>query len=137
MPRRSSFRPILALACALTLAGAPCLAQDAKPQRKDTSDRLKPKEVALTTKVSPERARPGDTATYTVTAKVERPWHIYAYAKAQPDLGPRATQFDFFRTDGLKPAADWKPAKAPIRKKEPAFPDLDAVEFYETEASWS
>jgi thiol:disulfide interchange protein DsbD len=137
MTRQLSLLPLLALTCVLTLAGTPSPAQDAKPQRKDTSDRLKPKEVVLTVKVSPERARPGDTVTYTVTAKVERPWHIYAYAKAQPDLGPRATQFDFFRTDGLKPAADWKPAKAPIRKKEPAFPDLDAVEFYETEASWS
>ncbi len=137
MTGRSLLVLVATLAVALCSPPPSSLAQDAKPQRKDTSDRLKPKEVVLSAKVSPERAMPGDTVTYTVSAKVERPWHIYAYAKSQPDLGPRATQFDFFRPDGLKPAAEWKPAKPPIRKKEPAFPDLDAVEYYETEASWS
>ncbi|MFO0955919.1 MAG: cytochrome c biogenesis protein CcdA [Isosphaeraceae bacterium] len=128
-----------ALAVALlAIAGGMARAQDAKPQRKDTSERLKPKEVVLSATVEPATAKPGETVTYTVTAKVEKPWHIYAFAKAQPAEGPRATQFDFFQAGGLKPGTDaWKPAKPPVRKKEPAFPDLDAVEFYESEASWS
>jgi thiol:disulfide interchange protein DsbD len=120
----------------LALAGH-TLAQDPKPQRKDTSERLKPREVVLSAAVSPDRVAPGGTVTYTVTAKVAPGWHIYANARNQPDEGPRATQFDFFRLDGLKVLADWAPARPPIRKKEPAFPDLEAVEFHEGETSWS
>lgn len=123
---------------ALLIAGGLAQGQDARPKRKDTPERIKPKEVVVSARVEPATARPGETVVYTVTTKVEKSWHIYAYAKEQPAEGPRATQFDFFQPGGLKLDADaWKPAKPPTRQKEPAFPDLDAVEFHESEASWS
>lgn len=124
---------------ALGLAGAgPALAQQAKPKHRDTRDSLKPVEnVAIKATVEPAVAKPGDTVTYKVEVTVEEPWHIYAFAKAQPKEGPRATQFDFFDPGGLQPGEAWKPDGDPTRKKEPAFPDLDAVEYHTGTVVWS
>jgi thiol:disulfide interchange protein DsbD len=124
---------------ALGLFGAgPAWAQQAKPKHRDTRDSLKPvQDVAIKATVEPATARPGDTVTYKVEVTVDEPWHIYAFAKAQPTEGPRATQFDFFDPAGLQPGEAWKPDKAPVRKKEPAFPNLDAVEYHTGTVVWS
>ncbi len=107
------------------------------PKHKDTREFLKPKEVTYKTTVTPAQAKPGDKVTYSVEVSVKSPWHIYAYAAKQPEEGPRNTQFDLFEPGGLKPAGTWTPDRKPIRKKEPAFPDLEAVEFYEKTVTWS
>ena len=112
-------------------------ADDAKPAKKDSRAASKPKEAKLTTSVSPGEAKPGDTVTYKVTAKLDSTWHIYKYAKEQPDDGPKLTQFDFFDTDGLKLEGDWKPSDDPIKKKEPAFPEIPFLEYHEDEVTWS
>ena len=122
---------------ALALLALALVAADGKPARKNTSERLKPKEVAWTTSVEPATAKPGDTVVYKATAKVKAGWHLYALDENPPDEGPRPTKFDLYETGGLKPEAKWKPAKEPTRRKEPAFPSLDSVAFYEDEATWT
>ncbi len=88
----------------------------AKPVKKDSSSRIRPKEVTLTPSVEPAEARAGETVTYRVSAKLAPGWHIYKYAKTQPDQGPRSTTFDFFDTAGLKVAGDWTASRAAIKQ---------------------
>jgi thiol:disulfide interchange protein DsbD len=122
----------------LAPAARPVSAQGAgpKPAHKDTSPRIKPKAVTVTPSVTPSEARPGETVTYKVTAKLDPGNHIYTYSKVQQG-GPSNTQFDFFDTGGLTVSGDWTASKPPIRKKDTAFPELEAVEFYEHEVTWS
>src|SRR3954452_5885917 len=108
----------LVLGSVWAAAGAADSPSAAKPARKDTSARLRPKEVTATVAVAPAQAKAGETVTYRVTAQVQEPWHIYAYAKTQPAQGPRSTQFDFYDTAGLQLAGDWTASRAPIRTKE-------------------
>ncbi|WP_435010021.1 protein-disulfide reductase DsbD family protein [Tundrisphaera lichenicola] len=112
-------------------------ADEKKPTRKDSSARIRPKQAVLTASVSPETARPGKTVTYSVTAKLDDSWHIYKYSKKQLEDGPRLTQFDFFDTAGLTTQGDWTASEDPIRKKEPAFPDIPFLEYFEEEVTWS
>ncbi len=126
---------LLLASVALAIGSASTLAQQAEPKRRDS--RLKPPEVTYEVKVEPATARPGETVTYTVMVKVAKPWHIYAWAAEQAGEGPRSTQFDFFSTSGLTGDHAWKSNEPPTRKKEPAFPDLEAVEFHEGEVEWS
>lgn len=130
-------RPRRAGIAALTMLALSLVAADGKPAAKDSPTRAKPKEVTMTTSVSPATAKPGDTVTYTVKAKVGSGWHIYKFADKDPDAGPRPTKFDLFDTGGLKAEGYWKPSKEATTRKEPAFPEIDSVSFYEDEVSWS
>src|SRR5689334_2649191 len=82
--------------------------EPAKPAQKDSSVRAKPKDVVLSTSVKPAEAKPGDTVTFQVTAKLKPGWHIYTQAKTQEGDGPRNTLFDLFDTGGLEVVSDWK-----------------------------
>lgn len=112
-------------------------AQAQQPVKKDSNARLQPKSAEWTTKVEPATAKPGDKVTFTITAKLQPGWHLYKLTKKQPDTGPRQTELDLFNTSGLKPVGDWKPSKELIKKKEAAFPELEFVESYEGEVSFS
>lgn len=122
-------------AVALLLALAPAHA-DAQPKRKDTSPRLVPKEVTFATEITPKTARPGETVTLKISARVAEPWHIYAYSSTQPAEGPRSTQFDLFDPAGLEPTGDWTPSQAPEKKAEPAF-ENKVFAFHEGQVAWS
>jgi thiol:disulfide interchange protein DsbD len=136
--RSSTFRAVLALiATAALLSPLPSRAQASQPAKKDSIARLKPKEAVLAASVSPAEARSGDVVTYKVTAKLKPGWHIYTFAKDQQGEGPRNTQFDFFDTGGMTTSGEWTASKEPIRKKEPAFPGIDVVTFFEDEVTWS
>ncbi|GIW88933.1 MAG: hypothetical protein KatS3mg108_3257 [Isosphaeraceae bacterium] len=134
LPATPRFTGPATLIALLALAVA-CPAQEPKPKRRDS--RVKPPEVTYQTRIEPATAKPGDTVTLSVTVKVAPPWHIYAHAPTQPVEGPRATQFDLFDPAGLVPSNTWTPDSPPLRKKEPAFPDLDVVEFHEEQVTWS
>jgi thiol:disulfide interchange protein DsbD len=125
----------------LLLAAAPAFADPPKPQKKDSNPRVKPRDAELTTSVEPAEAKPGDSVTFKVTAKLGPGFHIYKYAKEPKgpgqSPGPVSTTFDFFDTAGLKVEGDWTASKEAEKHKEPAFPDLDFVEFYEDEVTWS
>jgi thiol:disulfide interchange protein DsbD len=150
MPERTHRRSIVAGAwVAIALAASAAVvsfaifdrshqarADDAKPKKKDSPPFLKPKEVTWTTSISPAQAKPGDKVTYKVSASVLPPWHIYAHAKSQPEMGPRNTQFDLFDSAGLKVDGDWIPSKPPLSKPEPAF-NNQTVEFYDDDVTWS
>ncbi|MGZ3432293.1 MAG: cytochrome c biogenesis protein CcdA [Isosphaeraceae bacterium] len=107
-----------------------------KPAQKDSPTRAKPKDVVLTTSIQPAEARPGDTVTLKVTAKLNPGWHIYTQAKNQKGEGPRKTVFDLFDTAGLEVAGDWKADRKPESRAEPAF-DNQTFEYFEDEVSWS
>lgn len=124
-----------AIATVLLLCGSGAWAEDAKPKRRDS--RIIPPEVTYKARVEPAKAKPGETVLYQVVVSVDSPWHIYAWAEKQPDEGPRSTQFDFFDHADLIPGKAWTPDRPPLRKKEPAFPDLAMVEFYERQVIWS
>lgn len=128
---------MLALALVAAFVFSPLALADASPKKRDSPAGLKPKEVTLSASVTPARAAPGETVMYQVTAKVARPWHVYTYAKVPADEGPRNTQFDFFEQAGLTAVGDWKASRPPITRKEPAFPELDSVSFFEDEVTWS
>ena len=107
-----------------------------KPAQKDSSTRAKPKDVVLTTSIEPAEAKPGDTVTFKVTAKLNPGWHIYTQAKTQEGDGPRKTVFDLFDTAGLEVTGNWKADKKPESKAEPAF-DNQVFEYFEDGVSWS
>ena len=109
---------------------------EAKPAVKDSKPFFKPKGVTMTTSVTPKEATAGDTVTFQIHAKLLPGWHIYKYAKQDPDDGPRATKFDLFDTAGLKVVGDWTASKDPILKPEPAF-DNKVLQYYEDEVTWS
>jgi Disulphide bond corrector protein DsbC len=116
---------------------APAMADDdAKPAKKDTAATLKPAQATLTATVEPAQAKPGDVVTFKVTAKLDAEFHIYKYSKEQGE-GPVPTSFDFFEPAGLKVEGDWTASREPEKHKDASFPDLDSVEYYEDEVTWS
>ncbi|HZW31877.1 MAG TPA: cytochrome c biogenesis protein CcdA [Isosphaeraceae bacterium] len=130
---------LLALVAGLLLPAASAVADPPKPKLPDSRPRIKPKEAELTTSVEPAEAKPGDIVTLKVTAKLKPGYHIYKYTKTKtpPGQGPSSTTFDLFDTAGLKVEGDWAASKEPIKHKEPVFPDIPFVEFYEDEVTWS
>src|SRR5262249_16985647 len=131
--------PLALLALAVTTCLAVSLypvrltAEASEPARKDSSPRTRPKDVVVTASVSPSEARAGETVHYKVTARLNPGWHIYTYAREANDVGPRKTLFDLFETGGLTVAGGWTASKEATNKKEPAFPELESVSFYEDE----
>ena len=116
---------------------AQALADDApKPAKKDTAAALKPATATLTAAVEPAEAKPGDTVTFKVTAKLDAGFHIYKYSKEQGS-GPVPTSFDFFDPAGLEIEGDWTASRNPEKHKDPNFPDVASVEYYEDEVTWS
>ncbi len=109
---------------------------DAKPAKKDNAAAIKPAQATLTASVEPAQAKPGDVVTFKVTAKLDEGFHIYKYSKEQGG-GPVPTSFDFFDRAGLEPDGDWTPSREPEKHKDPNFPDVDSVEYYEEEVTWS
>ncbi|HMB02425.1 MAG TPA: thioredoxin family protein [Isosphaeraceae bacterium] len=135
-------RPLALSGCTLVAAALigsifiiprPAHAADAKPAKKDSNPRIRPKEVTLIPSVKPAEARAGETVMYQVWARLDPGWHIYKYVAGHPSL--RDTTFDFFDTAGLKIAGDWTASKPATRKAEPAFDNM-VLEFYEDEVTW-
>ena len=83
------------------------------PKRKDSNARLKSKNAELTATVEPSEAKPGDTVTLKVTARLDPGYHIYKYSKTpmKPGEGPSYTSFDLFDTDGLTAEGEWAASK--------------------------
>ncbi len=122
----------------LSSSAPPAAADDAppRPAQKDSPTRARPKDATLSLSVEPAEARPGDTVTLKVSAKLNPGWHIYTQAKTQDGDGPRKTLFDLFDTAGLEVAGDWKASRKPESKAEPAF-ENQVFEYFEDEVHWS
>ncbi len=112
-------------------------AAEAKPSKKDSRAQSRPREATFATSVAPAKAKAGDVVTYKVAVKLADPWHIYKYSKEPVDNGPKYTSFDFFDTAGLDVEGDWSASREATKKKEPAFPEIPFLEFYEEEVTWS
>jgi thiol:disulfide interchange protein len=114
------------------------LADSPAPKKKDSSPRIKPRTAELTASVEPSEAKPGDTVTFKVTAKLEPGNHIYKHRKdSQAVAGPVPTTFDLFDTGGLEVQGDWTASKEAIQHKDTNFADLPFVEYHEDEVTWS
>lgn len=127
---------LLTLTHLLGHTAAAAAADAPKPARKDSSARAKPKDATLTAVIEPAEAKPGETVTLKVTAKLKPGWHIYTQARTQEGEGPRKTMFDLFDAAGLEVSGDWKADREPESKPEPAF-DNKVFEFFEDEVTWS
>ncbi|RUL88564.1 protein-disulfide reductase DsbD family protein [Tautonia sociabilis] len=129
------------LLIALLAAPAPeeAAAQGPKPSRKDSPEILQPREVSFTARVEPSTARPGETVSYSITAKVEDSWHIYAFAAERPEgVAAVPTTFDLFQSGGLEPVGEggsWTPSEAPIRPK--GVLGAIAYDYHEGSVSWT
>ena len=133
-----STRVVAILAALLVGSTSPnARAADAQPAKKDSRPQTRPNEATFTTAVIPRVAKPGELVTYQVRVKIAPPWHIYKYAKSQAEDGPKLTTFDFFDPAGLALEKDWTASAKPIRKQEPAFPDIPYLEYHEDEVVWS
>ncbi len=126
---------LTSLIAGLAFAGA-ALADTPAPKKKDSRPAIRPKNAVLTTTVEPNTARPGELVTFKVTAKLDPGSHIYKYSR-EKGPGPISTSFDFFDAGGLKIEGDWTASKEPERDKDPNFPDVDLVEYFENEVTWS
>jgi thiol:disulfide interchange protein len=129
---------VLALGTAISVCSTVAMAVDLpQPAKKDTPKAIKPKTAVLTASVEPVEARPGDTVTFKVTAKLDPGYHIYKYSKTPAKGGPVNTSFDFFDPADLKVEGDWTPSTAPETHKDPNFPEIDSVSYHDNEVTWS
>ena len=127
-------KPAVARGAAQPSAATPPAA--ARPAKADSDATFRPAQATFTTSIEPAQAKFGDVVTFNVTAKLEPEYHIYQYAKEAGD-GPLPTNFDFFDRQGLELAGDWTASRPPIKHKDPGFPDLPFVEYFEDEVTWS
>jgi thiol:disulfide interchange protein len=122
----------------LALLNGMATADQPQPAEKDSRPFIKPKNVVLTTSVSPTQAKPGETVTFKVTAKLDPGAHIYNYSKSKKhEAGPYKTTFDFFDPAGLQIEGDWTASPPPERHKDSNFADVEFVEYHENEVTWS
>ena len=117
--------------------GSVAVAEETRPQRKDS--RLpQPKQARLTTYVIPKVLRPGQTFTFNIKVSLDPGWRIFPCSPVQPAAGgPFLTKFDFFDTGGFIVVSDWHASMPTTAKPDPAFPNQQAIEFFEEEITWS
>ena len=100
-------------------------------RRKTSPQAIKPKTAVLTASVEPAEAKPGETVTFKVTAKLDPGFHIYNYSKtrSQGDRSRRRSTSSTRRASRSK--ATGRPRQEPEKHKDPNFPEIDAVEYHE------
>jgi thiol:disulfide interchange protein len=126
----------LLLVLLASLTGAAIADDAAKPARKDSPEGIKSKHAVLTPSIEPKEAKPGDSVTFNVTATVDPGFHIYSYSEVRRP-GPVSTSFDLFDKGGLELVGGWSASRDPEKHKDPNFPEVDVVEYYEGEVTWS
>jgi thiol:disulfide interchange protein len=137
--RRPLVLPLIASAILAGLLASPVSVRaddDAQPAKKDSAKALKSTHATLSASVEPAQAKPGDVVTFKVTAKLDSGYHIYKYSKERGN-GPVPTSFDFFGRAGFELDGEWTASRDPEKHKDPNFPDVDSVEYYEDEVTWS
>ena len=106
--------------------------------RKTRRPFFKPKNAVLTTSVEPAEARPGDTVTFKVTAKLDPGFHIYKYSKIKARAGPGQYDLRLLRSRRASRSKETgRASKEPEKHKDPNFADVDFVEYHEDEVTWS
>ncbi len=115
------------------------VAEDARPRRKDTSLRIRPRQARLTPSAVPKKLKPGQTFVYRIKVSLDDGWKIFPFSPEQPrEGGPFFTKFDFFDTGGFEVVGDWHTSMpATVVKRHPAYPDRPTVECFEEEVTWS
>ncbi len=115
------------------------VAEDARPHRRDTALRLRPRQARLTPTAVPKKLKRGQTFTYNIKVSLDDGWQIFPFSTEQPaEGGPSFTKFDFFDTGGFEVVGDWHTSMpASVVKRPPAYPDRPTVECFEEEVTWS
>lgn len=136
--RRGSVRAglVAAVVVATWTGGRKDHALAAGPARKDSLPRFRPNGAALEPWVTPKEARPGESVTYVITAKLLPGCRIHPYrdAAAAAGVDVASTRFDFFDTGGLKPEGDWA-ALEPTRFEILAMANRP-LELHDGEVNW-
>ena len=114
----------------------PPAAGEAKPTKKDSRLPL-PKQVKFATAIVPAAAKPGETAQLKITAQLNPEWHIFQYATSYDGVGPKPLLVEAFDLNGLVSKGGWTSDRAPIRKKDPNFPEIEALDEFEGEVTWT
>ena len=120
---RVSRIPILCLWAALVAAmihvGSPATmvrAAEAKPKKKDTLAKLQPKEVTYEAKLEPAEAKPGEQVKYSVTLKIDEPWHCYGSSRSSRTPGRAARSSTSSTSAGWsRPKGSGSPRSPPRR----------------------
>ncbi len=86
-------------------------------------------------RVSSSTVRPGESFTLTLTAALESPWHIYAYAKQDPKLISKPTLIALSEPSGWK-TSEVTASIAPV-KHEMGLEEEPFVFFHEKPVAWS
>ena len=137
--RRWGPHAALGLLIALMTATAASAALQGKPEpkRPDSPAFFQAEEATFNAKVEPAEAAPGDSVTYTVTAKIDEPWHIYNHADPIPEgIAAVPTQFDLFGLGGLTPSeGGWTASREPEKAEEQS--GVLAFEYFNGTVSWS
>ena len=122
----------------LTSLTAVAIADDAaKPARKDSAEAIRPKHAVLSPSIEPSEAKPGDTVTFKVTAKLDPGFHIYKLLGSESDRARSARVLTFSIKGGLELVGGWTASRDPEKHKDPNFPEVEVVEYYEGEVTWS
>ena len=101
----------------------PALADDkTEPAKKDTAAALKPSQATLTAKVEPAEAKPGDTVSYKVTAKLDSGFHIYKYSAKNKVRGRFRRASTSSVAPGWRPKATGRPSRDPGKAQGPELP---------------
>ncbi len=86
---------------------------------------------------SPAEAKPGDTVTFKVTAKLEPGCHIYKYSKSKKRERARSTPRSTSSTPLVSRSKETGRLQEPEKHKDPNFAEVEFVEYHEDEVTWS
>ena len=89
--------------------------------------------VAITGRIEPQEAAPGDTIKLILTAVPQQNWHIYAQSNRVPDIGAKPTIIPLTNTSG------WR-ASAPVADSQPVEgkgADGEVLHYYDKPVSWT
>lgn len=108
----------------------------AKPAKKDSRVPMT-KAVEFSTAIEPAEAKAGERVQLKLTAKVQPGYHIFQYASKWNDQGPKPLLIDAFDLNGLLSRGEWTSSRTPERRQDPNFKEIEAVEFFEGEVTWT
>lgn len=93
--------------------------------------------VTFTARLSPENPKGGDLVQLTVTASVERPYHIYSITQPVSEFGPRATEIKVDRAVGLEEVPPGFVAEEKPEIKDSGIPDIPPAEIHHDTVTWT
>ena len=92
--------------------------------------------ISFTVSLTPSRPAGGDLVKLSITANVDRPYHVYSITQPKSEFGPQATSLKLSSADGLQEVAKTFAAESnPERKKSEL--DDSPLEYHHDSVTWS